>query len=155
MIVFLDTNIVSLLCNPNQREEAQKCETWFLDRCCKGVTFFTSDICDYEIRRGLELNLLSGRTSGGLPRLDRLRKDRLLDFLPVTPVVLDRAAKLWAESQFKAKNNKEAKNIDADIIITAQVKILEEENLGRRVVIATTNVKDFSAYCEADNWRNI
>ena len=156
MIVFLDTNTLDLLCNPNSLPESIKCKDWFYTYYSRGVTFFTSDICDYEIRRGLvEDSIRKNKTSQGLSLLDNLRSDRFLLFLPVTKEVLDVASSLWAKSSVASKSNKEVKNIDVDIIISAHYQILESDYSGQRVVIATINVKDLSIYCEAINWQDI
>lgn len=87
--------------------------------------------------------------------LNDLRVDGYLIFLPVTQAVLDGAAELCAKSSVASKNNKDLKNIDVDIIISAHCQLLQDGHLGQRVVIATTNIKDFSMYCEAANWQDI
>jgi hypothetical protein len=54
MIVFLDSNILGLISNTNSSyDECLQCEKWFNTLLIRGVRFFTSDICDYEVRRGL------------------------------------------------------------------------------------------------------
>ena len=156
MIVFLDTNTLNFLCNPNQLTEAVECERWFYTYYLRGVTFYTSDICDYEIRRGLiAASIRNLQNSDGLLILDRQRDDGYLVFLPITENVLDVASELWARSSVNSQSNKDIKNIDVDIIISAQYQILKEDNPGQRVVMATTNVKDLSIYCEAANWQDI
>jgi hypothetical protein len=156
LIIFLDTNTLDFLCNPNDLPESVKCKKWFYTYYSRGVTFYTSDICDYEIRRGLFADSIrSNKISNGLSFLDDLRVDGYLVFLPVTQTVLDGAAKLWARSSVASKSNKDVKNIDVDIIISAHCQLLQDEHLGQRVVIATTNIKDLSIYCEADNWQDI
>jgi hypothetical protein len=63
------------------------------------------------------------------------------------------AARAWTEG--KSLDDKDVKNIDVDIIISAYYQLLQDESLGQRVVVATTNIKDLSIYCEAANWRDI
>ena len=156
MIIFLDTNTLDFFCNPNELPESVKCKEWFYTYYSRGATFCTSDICDYEIRRGLNANSIrSGKTSSGLSFLDKLRIDGYIIFLPVTQDVLDSAAMLWARSSVVSKNNKDVKNIDVDIIISAHCQLLQNEYLGRRVVVATTNIEDLSIYCEGANWQDI
>ena len=156
MIIFLDTNTLNFLCNPNNLLEAKECEAWFHAHYSKGVTFYSSDICDYEIRRGLfASSLRSNKTSDGLSILNLRRTDGYIIFLSVTNEVLDIAAELWARSSVASKNNKDAKNIDVDIIISSHCQILKEDRPGQRIVVATTNIKDLSTYCEAANWQDI
>lgn len=156
MIIFLDTNTLDFFCNPNELPESIKCKEWFYTHYSRGVTFYTSDICDYEIRRGLFADSIRKSTvSSGLPLLNDLRVTGYIIFLPVTQDVLDSAAKLWARSSVASKSNKDVKNIDVDIIISAHCQLLQNENSGQRVVVATTNIEDLSIYCEAANWQDI
>lgn len=156
MIVFLDTNTLNFLCNPNNLSEAIECEKWFYTYYSRGVTFYSSDICDYEIRRGLiASSIRDGKVSEGLSLLDDLRADGYILFSPIANETLNIASALWARSSVNSQSNKDVKNIDVDIIISAQYQLLVEENPGQRVVVATTNIKDLSIYCEAANWQDI
>jgi hypothetical protein len=156
LIVFLDTNTLNFLCNPNNLSEAVECEKWFYTYYTRGVTFYSSDICDYEIRRGLIASSIRNRKiSEGLSLLDDLRSDGYILFSPIANEVLNIASELWARSSANSQTNKDIKNIDVDIIISAQYQLLVEENPGQRVVVATTNTKDLSVYCEAANWQDI
>ena len=156
MIVFLDTNTLNFLCNPNNLSEAIECEKWFYTYYSRGVTFYSSDICDYEIRRGLiASSIRAGKVSEGLSLLDDLRADGYILFSPIANETLNIASALWARSSVNSQSNKDVKNIDVDIIISAQYQLLVEENPGQRVVVATTNIKDLSIYCEAANWQDI
>ena len=156
MIVFLDTNTLNFLCNPNKLSEAIACEKWFYTYYSRGVTFTTSDICDYEIRRGLVASSIRSRKeSEGLSLLNNLRTDGYINFLTVTKEVLDIASELWARSSVNSKSNKDVKNIDVDIIISAHYQLLSDNQPGQRVIVATINIKDLSIYCEAANWQDI
>lgn len=156
MIVFLDTNTLNFLCNPNNLSEAIECGKWFYTYYSRGVTFYSSDICDYEIRRGLiASSIRDGKVSEGLSLLDDLRADGYILFSPIANETLNIASALWARSSVNSQSNKDVKNIDVDIIISAQYQLLVEENPGQRVVVATTNIKDLSIYCEAANWQDI
>ena len=156
MIVFLDTNTLNFLCNPNNLSEAVECEKWFYTYYTRGVTFYSSDICDYEIRRGLIASSIRNRKiSEGLSLLDDLRSDGYILFPPIANEVLNIASELWARSSANSQSNKDIKNINVDIIISAQYQLLVDENPGQRVVVATTNTKDLSVYCEAANWQDI
>jgi hypothetical protein len=157
MIVFLDTNILGLISNANTSfEECQQCEKWFITLSIRGVRFVTSDICDYEVRRGLiSSSIRSGKPSPGINLLNSLKTDGFLEFLPVSTEVLDLAANLWAKASVDGQTTRDDKNIDVDIIISAQYQILKERYPGQRVVVATTNLKHLSRFCDAARWQDI
>ena len=62
---------------------------------------------------------------------------------------------LWARASNEGLTTRDDKNIDVDIIISAQYQILEEEYPGQRVVVATTNLKHLSRFCDAARWQDI
>jgi hypothetical protein len=125
MIVFLDSGIIGLLSSPNDRELAVNCQSWLYRLLARSVYVVSSDICDYEVRRGLELALHKNPHISGLSRLDALAQ--IVDFLPTERVVLQRAAKIWAEARIT----------------------------GQGVTIATTNVKHLSRFTIARSWEEI
>jgi hypothetical protein len=57
MIVFLDSGIIGLLSSPNDRELVVRGQSWLYRLLARSVYVVSSDICDYEVRRGLELAL--------------------------------------------------------------------------------------------------
>jgi hypothetical protein len=73
------------------------CQSWLYRLLARSVYVVSSDICDYEVRRGLELALYKNPHVSGLSRLDALAQ--IVDFLPTERVVLQRAAKIWAEAR--------------------------------------------------------
>lgn len=158
MIVILDSGVLGLLVSPIKESSKSEdiiisqCGEWFYYLLAKGVYVVTSDISDYEERRKL-IHI----KSESLKELDRLRNDRIIDFLPLTPEVMQKAAKCWAEVRGKGLQTADEKNIDADMIILAQWRILCEENPGRGVFIATTNLKHLKILAQdnAQEWMNI
>jgi predicted nucleic acid-binding protein len=157
MIVFLDTNILGSIANPNIfAEESQASKKWFENLIVRGARVVTSTICDYEIRRGLiAYSIRVGRNPPGLVKLDELRTEGILEFLPVSTEALDLAAALWARASTEGRGTRDDRNIDVDIIISAQYQILREEFPGRKVVVATTNLKHLSLFCDAAEWQDI
>lgn len=153
MIVFLDTGILGLLANPNKKGEAANCEQWLLGLLSRGVSVLTSDICDYEVRRSMILESLRKPNINSVTSLDELQK--LITFLPIDNEVMRNAASLWAEARIQGVPTADDKSLDADIIICAQYKLLEQEYPGRYIVIATTNVKHLSRFGEAKEWQEI
>ena len=153
MIVFLDSGIIGLLCSPNDRELAVNCQSWLYRLLARSVYIVSSDICDYEVRRGLELALYKNPSVSGLPRLDALAQ--IVDFLPTERVVLQRAAKIWAEARVTGKATAGDQSLDADMIIAAHWLVLTVEYPGQEIVIATTNVKHLSRFTLAQSWEDI
>jgi hypothetical protein len=157
MIVFLDTNILGLVCNKNTSfDESQQCKKWFDTLFLRGVRIVTSDLCNYEVMRGLKTSSIrSGQVAPGIQSLESLKSDGFLEFLPVATEALDLAANLWAGASTSGRTTRDEKDIDIDIIISAQYQLLKDEFLGQRVIMATTNLKHLSIFCEAAHWRDI
>jgi hypothetical protein len=153
MIVFLDSGILGLIASPNERTEVIACQNWIFGLLAKGVYIVSSDICDYEIRRSLLLLENQRLNEISLTRLDRWRES--IDFLPLTTSVMQTAAQVWADSKRRGLPTADRENIDADMIIVAQWFLLSAEYPGRRVVIATTNVKHLEPFCEAMVWQDV
>lgn len=153
MIVFLDSGVLGILANPNKEGEASDCEEWLYGLLSKGVYVLTSDLCDYEVRRGLVLEAKKKPNINGIESLDELQK--IITFLPITSAQLRKAATLWAEARSQGIPTADEKSPDVDIILCAQWKLLKEEFPGRSIVIATTNVKHLSRFAVAEAWRNI
>jgi predicted nucleic acid-binding protein len=99
--------------------------------------------------------LKSQKSVAGLDLLDALKVDSPLEFLPVSTETFKLAANLWARAASEGHTTRDKRNIDVDIIISAQYQILRDEFPGRRVIVATTNLKHLSRFCDAANWRDI
>ena len=97
MIIFLDTNVLGKLSNPNQLQEAQECQAWFERLFVRGVYFVSSELCFYELKRSLILAVKNGGDSQGLEKLTVLRT--FVDFLPVNQKVAELAAEIWADAR--------------------------------------------------------
>lgn len=153
MIVLIDSGVLGKLCNPNSSPEVEAARERLYTLLAKGVYIVSSQICDYEVRRSLILNSLRGFSSEGIDNLNKLSE--FIDFLPVNNTVLLKASKLWAEARIQGIPTADDKSLDADIIICAQYKVLEQEYPGRYIVIATTNIKHLSRFTEAKEWQEI
>jgi predicted nucleic acid-binding protein len=153
MIIFLDTGVLGLVSSPSDTGEAKECKQWLYRLLSRSAYVVTSDICDYEVRRSLLLASLPNPTVQGIVNLDALQQ--VIDFLPLSKIVMKEAAQLWAEARCQGIQTADKKNIDADIIIAAQWKLVKEEYPGQYIVIATTNVKHLERFTEAKEWKNI
>lgn len=153
MIIFIDTGVLGLLSSPNDRKEVTNCKEWLYSFLAKGVNIVSSDICDYEVRRGIFIGIKSDSRKDGLHNLDNLHN--LINFLPVSPMIFRYSAELWAETRRQGLPTAEAENIDADVIIGATCQLLEQDYPGQKLVVATTNVKHLSLFIEAKEWSEI
>jgi len=153
MLVFLDTNILGSLSNPNASPKAVQCQIWFERLLARGGYFVSSELCFYEAKRSLVLGVKRGVNSQGLEKLIALRD--LVDFIPVTPSVADLVAEIWAEARLQGIPTADAENLDIDMFIAAHWRLLQEEFPGRYVVVSTTNIKHLSRFTEAKEWREI
>ncbi len=153
MIVFVDTGVLGLLSSPNDKLEAQQCQQWLYSLLARGVYVLSSDLCDYEVRRSLILDGMRKPSHQGLANLDEL--GNIIDFLPITQPVMPHAAQLWAMSRHQGMPTADDKTLDNDVIIAAQCQLFQQENLGQRLVIATTNVKHLSRFLESRRWQDI
>ena len=153
MIVFIDSGVLGKLCNPNRTEETIAVNDWLFSLLSKGVFVVSSYICDYEVRRSLVLESLRKPNINSIDDLNEIKK--LVACLPLSNEVMTKAASLWAEARIQGIPTADDKSLDADIIICAQYKILEQEYPGRYIVISTTNVKHLSRFAEAKEWQEI
>ena len=161
MIVFLDTNILGLVAKPRKSfndslDESDRVQQWFYGLLSKGVRVVTSTLCEYEFRRGLlEPSNTSTEIAPGIIELDNLANSGVLEFIDVSREDSILAAQMWVDAQAEGRPTSDKKKIDIDVIISAQCLILRQENPGQKVIIATTNIKHISRYCEAANWQDI
>ena len=143
--IFLDSGVIGLITNPNLSEEGINCAKWLLLHINKGNQIIIPEIVDYEVRR----ELLRANKVKGLARLDGLIDS--LEYLPINTETMRQAAVFWAEARQKGQPTASDKTIDADMILVAQVVVMDVQNK----VIATTNVGHLSRFVAADIWQNI
>jgi predicted nucleic acid-binding protein len=93
--------------------------------------------------------LLRANKVKGLARLDELIDS--LEYLPINTEAMRQAAVFWAEARQKGQPTSSDKTIDADMILVAQVVVMDVQNK----VVATTNVGHLSRFVAADVWQNI
>lgn len=153
MMVFLDTGILGILSSPNEKVEVQQCQEWLYRLLARGVYVISSDICDYEVRRGLLLDSIRKPSAKGIDNLNKLQG--IIEFLPLTQAVMRKASELWAISQSEGIPTADPKTIDADVIIAAQCQLIQSENPGQSLTVATINVKHLSRFVDAQNWQQI
>ncbi|MEM9542736.1 MAG: type II toxin-antitoxin system VapC family toxin [Cyanobacteria bacterium P01_E01_bin.42] len=153
MIVFLDTNILGKLANPNKLQEALECRAWFERLYGRGTYFVSSELCFYEVKRSLILAVQTGKTSAGIKQLEDI--EDFIEFFEVDRPVAELAAELWARGRLRGQPTADENNLDIDTIIMAHWQLLSESFPGRKVTIATTNVRHLSLFAEAKEWQDI
>jgi predicted nucleic acid-binding protein len=153
MIVFIDTGVLGLLSNPNSLPLAIDCETWLYQLLARGAYVVTSEMCNYEARRGLLISQKKRQQELGIKKLDRLKL--VIDFLSIEQEVAENAARIWAQARLQGTPTANEENIDIDMIIAAHWFLLTQEFPGRAVIVSTTNVKHLGLFTDARNWKNI
>ena len=156
MIVILDSGVLALLASLIQDNceaedsEVFQCNEWLYGLLAKSVAVATSEISDYEVRR--ELIRIK---SEGVEILDSLKN--VVRFLPLQTKVIKKAAEFWAEARLNHIPTTDNKNIDADMIISAQWNIFSQEAPGQGIYVATTNIKHLKIFVGefAQYWRDI
>ena len=148
MLVILDSGPLGMLCNPTASSpETIACNLWLEDRLSQGYDFAIPEIADYEIRR----ELLRGGRMESLRRLDALKAT--LIYVPTVTSIMLRAAELWALARRRGRPTTGDEALDGDMILCAQwdwVRTHLDDAL-----VATTNVRHLSEFCDALVWREV
>lgn len=153
MIIFLDTNILGKLSNPNDHPDAVQCKVWFERLLARGVYFVSSELCFYELKRSLILSVKQGNDAEGLNQANNLRQ--FIDVLIVDEEVANIAAEIWSTSRLQGNPTAANNSLDIDIIIAAHWQLLVNKFPGRYIVVSTTNLKHLRLFTEAEEWQNI
>jgi hypothetical protein len=132
-IVVLDAGPLGIVTNPRATQINEECRRWLLDVLDGGALVVIPEIADYEVRR----ELLRGNKTAGLRRLDDLKSDSSLVYLPLNTAAMLRAASYWAAVRQRGAPTADDKALDADVILAAQVDTLRRDE--DRVVVATSN----------------
>jgi predicted nucleic acid-binding protein len=144
-IVLLDSGPLGLVTNPKRSPANLACAKWLQDLLTGETRVTIPEITDYEVRR----ELLRAKKSRGLAKLDGLAK--VVEYLPLTTEAMRQAAEFWAQARQQGQPTADDRNIDADMILAAQAKALDEN----QVVIATTNVGHLGRFAPAELWQDI
>jgi len=115
---------------------------WLASLLDREVAVFLPEIADYEVRR----NLIVENLTGSLANLDALPS--LINYVPITTTDMRTAAELWAKSRKTGRSVGDPKDLNADVILAAQAI-----RLG--ALIATDNVGHLAQFVEARQWSTI
>ena len=86
----------------------------------------------------------------GIARLEAFVNAAPDRYLPLSDTALRLAAEIWAESRRAGRPTADAKALDIDVLLAAQVL-----SLGNAAVVATTNPKHLSQFIPARLWTDI
>lgn len=112
-----------------------------------GVRLAVPEICDYELRR----EYIRAGLSDSLIVLDAL--PAVYDYIPLDTPTLRRAAELWAYIRAQGKPTADLRELDGDVILAAQARLLIEE--GHDVTVASAKVGHLSLLVPTRQWPEI
>lgn len=105
------------------------------------------EIVDYEHRR----TLLRRDAYRQVERLNAFKQ--VFGYEPLTTEVMLTAAELWADVRKRGLPTGTERELDVDVILAAQARVLEEG--GNAVTVATTNPRHLSRFVDALPWQEI
>lgn len=149
MIVFLDAGPLSLITNPKNTSGTLAVAKWVIAMRAADHRFIVPAIADYEVGREL---LRAGKTSS-VAQLDAFNAAAPGRFLSVTDGALRLAAQLWARSRNAGMTTADPKELNADVMIAAQVIGIGLPTSD--FILATNNIGHLSQFVPCDLWTNI
>ena len=152
-IIVLDTSPLGMISNPNASAENDAINEWVLKLLRRNELIVIPEIADYEVRR----ELIRSKKLRGIYNLDTLKSK--LKYLPINTETMLEAAQLWAEARNIGKPATNNLALDGDMILIAQMRaasrVWAEEANGGHTILATTNVKHLTHFCDARLWRDV
>ena len=138
---MLDSGPLGRLSHANYTRN-REIRDWLASLLDADVSVFLPEIADYEIRR----NLIVENLTGSLANLDALPS--LVTYVPITTADMRQAAVLWARSRKSGRSVGDAKELNADVILAAQA-------LRLGCTIATDNIGHLRQFTDARVWTSI
>lgn len=120
---------------------------WTRRLSAAGARLVIPEICDYELRR----ELVRAGLTNSIQALDAL--STVFDYQPIDTATMRLAAQLWAQVRQQGQPTADLKELDGDVILAAQARLLIEA--GHDVVVATINVGHLSRLVPAQFWDTI
>jgi predicted nucleic acid-binding protein len=146
-LIVLDSGPLGMVTNPKAKGIPLACQLWLKTLLRRGERVAIPEIADYEVRR----ELLRAGLLKSLHRLDNLKQT--LEYIPIQTEAMLLAANLWAEARQTGQPTADAKALDGDVILSAQVRLLCDDNI--EAIVATTNVAHLSRFVTAFDWQSI
>src|SRR3954452_6904587 len=113
-LVLLDTGILWLAVHPRGGSETRAIISWMQRLAVAGYEFGVPEIADYEARR----ELIRRPAPRQIAKLNALEKN--VSYLPITSLIMKRAAELWAQVRQNGKPTANDTALDGDVILGAQ-----------------------------------
>jgi predicted nucleic acid-binding protein len=139
MRLSIDSGPLGRIAHPRPNPEIVE---WLFKLLNANIVVIIPEISDYEVRRSL---LLEGLTKS-VVRLNQLKQ--ILTYQPLSTEIMLKAAELWAKARKLGKPTADLKELDGDVILSAQA-------LQVNGVSATENVGHLSLFVEAKHWKKI
>ena len=78
-----------------------------------------------------------------------------MNYLPLDSDVLSQAAYIWSDAMLNGYER--PKGVDVDMLVVAHLRIERIKYQGRRILVATKNLRDFRLFDQQDamNWHDI
>jgi predicted nucleic acid-binding protein len=147
--VFLDACPLGLVTNPTGKPVSMQCVFWLKSLLTSGTEVVVPEIADYEVRR----ELIRAHKVRGLHRLDALRSEPGIRYVPITSATMRRAAELWAQARQQGRPLADPKALDCDVILAAQATLADEGD--GQILVATTNIGHLGLFTVAVEWQSI
>ena len=149
LVILLDSSPLRLVTQRQGVSAADDCRQWGEPCELAGARILVPAIVDYEVRR----ELLRTRKVAAIARLDTFIRAEPERWIALTDTVFRLAAELWARSRQQGLPTADPKELDVDVILSAQALTLGVPP--DDVVVATTNIGHLSRFVNARLWTDI
>ena len=152
-IIVLDSGPLGRISNPKASPENDEVKAWLRSLLNRNEIVVLPEIADYEVRREL---IRAGKTTG-ISYLDSFKAT--LEYLPLDTATMLEAAQLWATARNLGKPATNNLALDGDMILVAQTRaaarVWASESAGANTIIAISNTRHLSDFCDARLWPDI
>lgn len=145
-IVLLDSGPLGEITHP-ESEKRVPIREWLFGLLDTGTYPRLPEIVDYEHRRAL----LRRDATRQIERLNGFKQ--VFGYEPLNTEVMLTAAELWADVRKRGLPTGTDRELDVDVILAAQARVLEASGDG--VIVATTNPRHLSRMVDARIWQEI
>lgn len=145
-VILLDSGPLGEVTHPGS-EQRRPIREWLFRLLDAGMYPRLPEIVDYEHRRAL----LRRDAYRQIERLNGFKQ--VFGYEPLTTEVMLAAAELWADVRKRGLPTGADRELDVDVILAAQARVLEEAGDG--VIVATSNPRHLSRMVDALPWREI
>lgn len=146
---ILDSGPLSLITNPKSTPDSLAAAQWVVKLLSTGHGVVVPAVADFEVRR----ELIRAGKPRSLQQLDAFYAISPGRFLSINDYSLRMAAQLWAQSRNSGLTTADPKELNADVIIAAQ--IIATGLPFSDIVLATTNIGHLSQFVPCALWTNI